>query len=108
MKRRLSLPMAISSGALLFLQATNSPACQTGSATITNLPPLSGSGYQIFDMNQAGQITGISYDLGVHAFLYSGTTLTDLGTLGGSTSEGNWINSSGQIVGKADLTGNAQ
>lgn len=110
MKRSLSLTIAISSG-LLLLQAVNSPACQTGSASITNLPPIPGAGFQVFDMNATGQLTGFYFVFGVqsgHAFLYSSNQLSDLGTLGGGTSEGHWINSSGQIVGKASLTGNAQ
>lgn len=111
MKRRLSLPIAISSGVLLLLHTANSPACQTGSASITNLPPIPGAGFQVFDLNSTGQLTGFYFVFGVqsgHAFLYSSNQLSDLGTLGGGTSEGHWINASGQIVGKASLTGNAQ
>ena len=42
-----------------------------------------------------------------HAFLYSGSTMTDLGTLGGTNSVAYGINASGQVVGYAHTTGNA-
>jgi probable HAF family extracellular repeat protein len=40
-----------------------------------------------------------------HAFLYSGGTMTDLGTLGGTLSIATGINASGHIVGQSDTTG---
>ncbi|MGD0519249.1 MAG: PEP-CTERM sorting domain-containing protein [Thermoguttaceae bacterium] len=40
-------------------------------------------------------------------FLYSGSTITDLGTLGGTDSHALGINASGQVVGYAYTTGNA-
>jgi probable HAF family extracellular repeat protein len=42
-----------------------------------------------------------------HAFLYSGSTMTDLGTLGGQYSYAWGINDSGQVVGEAYTTGDA-
>ena len=41
-------------------------------------------------------INGTPYD---HAFLYDGTTMNDIGTLGGNDSVARSINDSGQIVG---------
>ncbi len=40
-----------------------------------------------------------------HAFLWDGTTLQDLGTLGGTFSQGNAINASGQVTGIAYVSG---
>ncbi|HXY54605.1 MAG TPA: hypothetical protein VEM40_08040 [Nitrospirota bacterium] len=58
-------------------------------------------------INDSGQVTGqAAITTGyIHAFLYSGGTMTDLGTFGGTTSVGSGINNSGQIVGAAELTG---
>jgi probable HAF family extracellular repeat protein len=41
-----------------------------------------------------------------HAFLYAAGKVRDLGTLGGSTSEGNSINNRGEIVGTSETPGN--
>ena len=43
-------------------------------------------------------------DSAVHAFLYSGGSKTDLGTLGGSYSYGYGINAGGQVTGVAYVT----
>src|SRR3954451_3829815 len=51
-------------------------------------------------INNAGQVTGFSFDL--HAFLYSSGQMLDLGTLGGSTSSGVAINAAGQVTGSSD------
>jgi probable HAF family extracellular repeat protein len=63
-------------------------------------------------MNQSGQLTGFFLDLshGIlgHAMAYSNGVRADLGTLGGTNSEGHSINVSGQVVGVADLTGGTQ
>ena len=58
-------------------------------------------------------MTGRSFiagDAEVHAFLWDGTTMQDLGTLGGTASEGAAINASGQVTGfftMADGSGGA-
>jgi probable HAF family extracellular repeat protein len=83
-------------------------ACPTGSTSITNLPAIAGANFQVFGMNQSGQLTGFFSVLDIHpaeAFFYSNGNLTDLGTLGGSTSEGHSINALGQIVGSSHLSG---
>ncbi len=52
------------------------------------------------DINESGQVTGMAIVNGVErAFLWDGNTLIDLGTLGGSGSVGEAINSTGQVTG---------
>jgi probable HAF family extracellular repeat protein len=63
-----------------------------------------------YGINASGQVVGKSYGIGyddtlTHAFFYNGSTMTDLGTLGGSLSEANHINASGQVVGYSYTTG---
>jgi probable HAF family extracellular repeat protein len=95
---------------LLLFNASNSSACQTGSGTITNLQDGATIVYQGFGLNQSGQLTGffIDFPTAPHAFFYNNGQRTDLGTLGGTTSEGHSINAPGQIVGIADLPGDTQ
>jgi probable HAF family extracellular repeat protein len=73
--------------------------------TQVNLGSLAGAGSSAASVNINGQVTGNSRSTPAngalpHTFLYSGGVMTDLGTLpGGSESQGNSINSSGQITG---------
>jgi probable HAF family extracellular repeat protein len=73
--------------------------------TQVNLGSLAGAGSSAASVNINGQVTGNSRSTPAngalpHTFLYSGGVMTDLGTLpGGSESQGNGINSSGQITG---------
>ncbi len=88
----------------LSLAAPSSLACGTGSsATITNLPALPNTGYQVYGLNPTGQLTGYFFDSthAAHAFFYDSGALTDLGTFGGSSSIGYAINSSGQVCGES-------
>src|SRR5215471_12820154 len=93
---------------LLVFPTDNASACGETSATISNVPMLGGSAFQINALNASGQITGFSYtsgDAAAHAFRYANGVTVDLHTLGGNISQGNAINSSGQVAGDADLSG---
>jgi probable HAF family extracellular repeat protein len=59
-----------------------------------------------FAINEQGQVVGYAYnsaassDAPIHAFLYNGSTMTDLSSvLGGTWSQAEGINDSGQVVG---------
>jgi probable HAF family extracellular repeat protein len=73
---------------------------QSGQKALIDLGP----GTRAYGINATGQVTGcLSIAAGgTHAFLYAAGTLTDLGTLGGVSSCGLAINTSGQIAGYAD------
>ena len=82
---------------------------------ITDLGTLGGAYSIPFSVNDAGQVVGKSAitppngnplhdaDIETDAFLYSGDTITDLGTLGGYQSVAFAINDSGLMVGQSDL-----
>ena len=75
---------------------------------MTDLGTLGGSS-QANGINASGQVVGWAETArgARHAFLYTGSTMTDLGTLGGTISEASGINASGQVVGWSFTTGNA-
>ena len=99
---------------------------------VTDLGSLGGGTTQALAINASGQVTGSSvvgkavqvpcppqkygqpkqcFTNPEHAFLWSGATMTDLGTLGGLDSQGVAISDSGDVVGwstpKASGAGNA-
>jgi probable HAF family extracellular repeat protein len=64
------------------------------------------------DFNDRGEIaggawTGDAYPQIVHAFVWDGATLIDLGTLGGESSEAMALNDDGDATGTSDLPGNS-
>jgi probable HAF family extracellular repeat protein len=78
--------------------------------TMTPLGTLGGQWSEGYAINNKGQTTGIAYTKGnleAHAFLQTGSKVTDLGTLAGPlfTSWGFAINDSGVVVGQSDFQG---
>jgi len=67
---------------------------------------------QAFAINNLGQVVGEHWwpESGClsHAFLYSGGTVHDLGTLGGRDSRATALNEGGTIVGTSEVTGGAE
>src|SRR5256885_14273097 len=95
---------------LLFATRNTLADCGQLSATLSTLPAIDGAGFQVNGLNSAGQLTGFYYIAGVHpghAFVYGAGNLLDVGTLGGSFSDGFGINSSGWIVGQSQMEGDA-
>lgn len=72
---------------------------------LTDLGSLPGATGSVGNgINVNGQVVGTS---GGQAFIATGTTLTGLGTLGGSSSYGNGINGNGQVVGYSNTAAGA-
>lgn len=72
--------------------------------------PLNGVPGGATGINNNGQIVGAyslsgNYYSTYHAFVRTGSTSTDLSTLGGTSSQANGINNKGQVVGAATLPG---
>ncbi|HTL58876.1 MAG TPA: Ig-like domain-containing protein [Candidatus Limnocylindrales bacterium] len=71
------------------------------------LTPLAGSGYSsAHAINLSGQVAGetsLTLASTIHAALFSGGTIKDLGALGGDYSAAYGINKSGVIVGESDV-----
>ena len=91
------------------------PNSATG--TMHDLGTIGGSGADGRGINASGQVTGSSTttgDAANHAMVWTPTTpngisgnMIDLGTLGGTNSEGLFINASGQVLGDSQLAGDA-
>jgi probable HAF family extracellular repeat protein len=98
-----------------FLWKPTAPGGASG--TMFNLGTLGGTDSHGYGINATGQITGESDRTGdstTHAFLWkpstpNGTsgTMHDLGSLGGTESDGGAINASGQVSGSSLTTGDA-
>lgn len=76
--------------------------------TVTDLGTLGGFFSGAYGINASGQVAGLSQLAGGggHAVRWTDTTPTDLGSLnGGTNSQGNCINDSGQIAGYFNGTG---
>src|SRR5438034_403707 len=69
--------------------------------TMTDLGTLGGSTARAYDINDKGQVVGVSStSSGLnHAFLWEDGTMTDLGTLGGPDSYAYGLNNRGDVVG---------
>ena len=94
----------------IFTAVTCLPALAAAVPTYTaiDLGSLGGAHSFGYAINAGGQVTGYADTSGnaVHAFLYTGGVMTDLGTLGGDgASFGLGINTSGQVTGYSDVDG---
>ena len=77
--------------------------------TVTDLG-FGGHDIQASGINASGQVVGqalLTGNSAGHAVVWTGTTPTDLGTLGGTGSNGFGINNFGDVIGMSNLTGNS-
>jgi probable HAF family extracellular repeat protein len=81
---------------------------QSDPGEMTDVGDLGGAESVAFDINEAGQVVGLSYTASgqVHAFLWMlEAGMIDLGTLGGAYSLAYAINDAGQVVGYSYTAG---
>lgn len=107
---RCFIPLATTLIGTALLPFKTQADCGSGSlsVTITNLPEIAMSAYQVFGLNQTGQVAGFFFVAGdhpSHPFIYDQSNLLDLGTLGGDSGQANAINKLGQIAGEAEPLG---
>ena len=81
-----------------------------GAFHVRELPRIAGdTNGMAGNLNDRGQITGFTSDCpqsATHAVLWAGSTITDMGNLGGTFNFPGEINSHGQVIGISAITGN--
>ena len=95
-------PGALALALVALLGVTPARHARAATYAIVDLGTLGGDSSEAAGINGSSQIVGWSTtaDGATHGFLYSGGTMTDLGTLpGGSASYATGINDQGQVVG---------
>lgn len=101
-----SVAAAINNNAGQVAGSTPTNATLWSGKSETSLGPASFSSAK--GINDAGQVVGFSKNTGetARATFWSGTYVTELGSLGGRTSVAYGINDAGQVVGSSNITGN--
>jgi probable HAF family extracellular repeat protein len=96
--------------------ATQTRAFLWQHGVMEDLGTLGGSDSIAGNLNERGQIAGISYTdsnaspncpwaLTTHPFFWEKGKMTDVGSLGGTCGAVNWMNNRGQVVGFSNVTG---
>ena len=92
-------PFLWENGTMLDLGSLGGTIANSGSILFSNGPTPA--------INNRGQVAGTSTlagDQNWHPFLWDGSVLQDLGTLGGANGEAFWISNSGLVVGRGDFS----
>jgi probable HAF family extracellular repeat protein len=96
--------------------ATQTRAFLRQNGVMKDLGTLGGSDSLASNLNELGQIAGISYTdsnaspscfwaLTTHPFFWENGKMTDVGSLGGTCGAVNWMNNLGQVVGFSNVAG---
>jgi len=96
--------------------ATQTRAFLRQNGVMKDLGTLGGSDSLASNLNERGQIAGISYTdsnastncfwaLTTHPFFWENGKMTDVGSLGGTCGAVNWMNNRGQVVGFSNVAG---
>jgi probable HAF family extracellular repeat protein len=96
--------------------ATQTRAFVWRNGVMTDLGTLGGIDSLASNLNERGQIAGISFTdsnassncawaLTTHPFFWENGKMTDVGSLGGTCGAPNWMNNRGQVVGFSTVTG---